>query len=731
MAEALLGVVLQNLNSFVRDELATFWGVNAEIKRLTRSLELIQAVIVDAKQKEITKESINIWLQQLKDAAHVLDDILDQYSIQSALPHYNSGSASQVHCFSLSSFKPSNIRFRYRIGKRLKEIRERLDQIAKERKDYDFVEQVIIRERPIQVPEWRQTGFVVDQSQIYGRDGDKDKIVELLLGQHHDGLFVYPIVGLGGLGKTTLAQLVFNDPRVINHFGALRIWVCISDDFSVIRILQSVMESITSEKCDISNLATLQKKVQEELQNKRYLLVLDDVWNQDQDKWYQLRSVLECGPNGASVLVTTRDSTIASFMTTHDSVHELFKMHDLVHDLAQSVMGKECFVMKDGDITNLPRSTHHIGYVGDGLTFNKKDLKNVESLRTFVNMNYLSEIDFEKFQVQSLRVLSTNSPKLPSLSYLIHLSVDEAKGVNLIGKKELRVLSLSWDDRCESEIKPQGIDAEQVIEAVQPHSNLKKLEVCGYKGSHFPSWMKDVSCINNLVSLELEDCRNCVQLPALGKLPSLEKLNIHSMKCVKYMDDDECYDGVEVKAFRPLKTLSLSSMPNLERLLRREGGEMFPRLHKLNISSCPKLTLSYLPSVEELIVSYCEEEELVESISSLRGLKSLTISRCSKLPTQLKSLHAFKTLRLENCDELECIPEQVLEGLNSLRTLNIAECTSLKCLPEAIQNLTSLESLNIWDCPVLDKRCKEGSGEDWHKIQHIPNVYISTDYEWF
>ncbi|KAF7811723.1 putative disease resistance protein RGA1 [Senna tora] len=202
-------------------------------------------------------------------------------------------------------------------------------------------------------------------------------------------------------------------------------------------------------------------------------------------------------------------------------------------------------------------------------------------------------------------------------------NLDEAKGVNLIGIRELQVLSLSWDNSEESEIKVVGVDAEQVIEALQPFSNLKKFEVCGYKGSHFPSWMKDASCLNNLVSLSLKDCSNCVQLPALGKLPSLENLYIVNMACVEYMDDDECYDGVEVKAFISLKTLSLYNMPKLERLLKRElGGEMFPRLHKLYISKCPKLTLSCLPSVEELNILYCKEE-LIKSISSLRGLKNL------------------------------------------------------------------------------------------------------------
>ncbi|KAF7811721.1 putative disease resistance protein RGA1 [Senna tora] len=751
MAEAILEILLENLNSFARSELATFCGVNGEIKRLTKSLKLIQAVVEDAEQKEITSKPTRIWLQELKDAAHVLDDILDEYSIRS--PPHNSRSASQPHCFSLSSIKPNNIWFCYRIGKRLKEISQRLDQISEDRNRHHFVQRevVVIREGPIQVPEWRHTGFVIQSKKVYGRDGDKRKIVELLIKHDHDGLFVYPIAGLGGLGKTTLAQLVFNDPEVINHFNSFRIWICISDDFSVIRILQSIMESLTSQKCDTSNLATLQKNVQGKLRNVRYLLVLDDVWNQDQDRWYQLRSVLECGSKGASVLVTT--------LTTDDDGCMRFKMHDLVHDLAQSVTEKECSIMKDGDITNLPRSTHHIGFweVSDTL-FSQGIIHKVthatvimlsntlECLRHLIILRCpaISCMPPSIGKLSGLRTLSlfiVRSKEEHSLKELHGLNlcqrelsikglecvgnVDEAKGVNLIGIRELQVLSLSWGNSEESEIKAVRVDAEQVIEALQPFSNLKKFEVYGYKGSHFPNWMKDASCLNNLVSLSLKDCSNCVQLPALGKLPSLENLYIVNVACVEYMDDDECYDGVEVKAFISLKTLSLYNMPKLERLLKRElGGEMFPRLHKLYISKCPQLTLSCLPSVEELNILYCQEE-LIKSISSLCGLKSLRISRCSKLkelPTQFKSLHALEKLVLFSCDELECIPEQVLEALNSLRTLYISDCRALKCLPESIQHLTSLEFLSINRCSILEERCKEGSGEDWYKIQHIPNI---------
>ncbi|KAJ1437611.1 Virus X resistance protein-like, coiled-coil domain [Sesbania bispinosa] len=190
MAEALLGVVFENLSSLIQNELATMSGIKEKAEKLLSTSELIKAVLEDAEQKQLTEKPVKLWLQKLKDAVYVLDDILDECSIES---HRLVGP---------SSFKPRNIVFRYRIGNKLKMISRRFDEIA-ESGDRG-------------VAEWRQTSSIIDQPQIYGRDEDKEKIVEFLLNQAcgSDFLSIYPIVGLGGVGKTTLAQMVYNDDRV-------------------------------------------------------------------------------------------------------------------------------------------------------------------------------------------------------------------------------------------------------------------------------------------------------------------------------------------------------------------------------------------------------------------------------------------------------------------------------------------------------------------------------------
>ncbi|KAL4285911.1 hypothetical protein AHAS_Ahas19G0033500 [Arachis hypogaea] len=253
MAESLLGIVLEKVIPLVQREFAAFSEIKQKTEDLSRTLALI------------------------KNAVYLLDDVLDQLPTKSSQHGW------------LSSFKPNNIMLRRKVGHELNEIVRRLDQIAEDKNKFLLREGV--RERPTEVAEWRQTSPTIVSPQVLGRDAAKEKVVEFLLSRTRNSEFlsVYPIVGLGGLGKTTLAQLVYHDERVSSHFN-LKIWLCISETFNVRRILCSIVQSITKNECKVLELPVMEEKVKGLLQ-------------------------------GASVLVSSCDKDVATIMgayQTHD-----------------------------------------------------------------------------------------------------------------------------------------------------------------------------------------------------------------------------------------------------------------------------------------------------------------------------------------------------------------------------------------------------------------------------
>jgi len=319
MAEALLGILIENLQSLCRDQFSSFLGVDQQTQKLSSNLTAIRAVFRDAERKQIKRHAVKDWLQKLTDAAYVLDDILDECSIHSTKMHSVDG-----HTSCLSRLHPKDILFRFHIGKRMKDITQRFDVIHEERRSLGLCVGVTEKQVVDDDDDWRQTTSVITEPIFCGRDRDREEIVKFLLEEasNSEELNIYPIVGMGGLGKTTLAKRVFNDHRVCKHFD-LTIWVYVSVDFNMKEILQSIIEYVTGQNPNFQSLETMRKKIEEVLCNKRYLLVLDDVWNEDQEKWKHLKGMLQCarGAKGATVLVTTRLKECASTMETHHAHH--------------------------------------------------------------------------------------------------------------------------------------------------------------------------------------------------------------------------------------------------------------------------------------------------------------------------------------------------------------------------------------------------------------------------
>ena len=301
MAESLLLPVVHGVVSKAADALVQsvtrMWGVDKERRRLEGHLVYVQSLLADAEAKSETNHAVRTWMKELKAAAYQADDVLDDFQYEALRREAESGQSTARKV--LSKFTSKNrLVFRYKASRDLKKVLDKINKLVVEMNTFGLV---VLKEAPTQAL-YRQTHSALDESaEIYGRDGDKEVVVKLLLDQQDQHIVqVLPIIGMGGLGKTTLAKMVFNDSRVQKHFE-LKMWYCVSENFEATAIVKSVIELATNKRCDLPDtIELLRGRLQEVLGRKRYLLILDDVWNEEQQKWEDdLKPLLcssICGP---------------------------------------------------------------------------------------------------------------------------------------------------------------------------------------------------------------------------------------------------------------------------------------------------------------------------------------------------------------------------------------------------------------------------------------------------
>ncbi|XP_043713332.1 putative disease resistance protein RGA3 [Telopea speciosissima] len=226
-----------------------------------------------------------------------------------------------------------------RFGSKVREINEKLQSVAQKGVALGLNPSMGSgSSRPKVFSERPPTSSVVNRSKVFGREEDTSKIIKWLLSddktpsssKNDNNFSVLPIVGMGGAGKTTLAQLVYNHETVEKHFG-LKAWVCVSEDFDVVRLTKEILESATNSTHTSDSLDKLQVELKKALSNKRFLLVLDDMWNENYLRWDALSTVFASGKQGSKILVTTRNKSVSSIVHTVPNDHDLKGLSDEVY----------------------------------------------------------------------------------------------------------------------------------------------------------------------------------------------------------------------------------------------------------------------------------------------------------------------------------------------------------------------------------------------------------------
>ncbi|XP_065628124.1 putative disease resistance protein RGA3 [Quercus suber] len=665
--------VIGKAGDLALQEIVLIWGVKDEIKKLKETVFTISAVLLDAEAKQHNNE-VKLWLQRLKDAMFDADDLLDEMSTEALRREVTTRDkkAKEVRIF----FSKSNqLAYGLMMGHKVKAMRERFDAIAADRVKFHLDERS--EERQVRHKTREQTYSHVHAEAVIGREDDKKAIIQSLLdcaNYAKENVSVLPIVGIGGLGKTTVAKLVFNDEQIKKHFE-LRLWVCVSDNFDVKIIVEKIMECLKNKKPKDLEMNTLVNGLQKEIKGKRYLLVLDDVWNEDREKWLGLKDILMGGARGSGILVTTRIKIAAEIAQTMQP--HLLKGLDETQ--SWSLFKKRAFV--EGEE---PKSA---SFVNIGKEILKKCGGVPLAIRTIGGLLSLkkSEKEWLSFKDNGFLIISQNaSDILPTLK----LSYDYLPS-HL--KQCFAFCSIFPKDY---EIEKTSLIYMWIAQGfITLYDKKKCLEDVG------DEYFMDLLCRSFFQDVKEDDLGNISRFKIHYLMHDIAIQASGSESTTIYAKEKEIHEKTRHVSFG--NTLYLSSeIPISLYRARRIKTFLLPCQRGYVISNLDSSTYSAIVASFKLIrlldLHNLGIKTIPSSIKKLKHLRYLDLSEnedIEMLPNSIVKLYNLQTLKLSECFKLKELPRDINKLVN-LRFLEINGCTDLTHMPNGLGQLTNLQTLS-------------------------------------
>ncbi|TYJ36371.1 hypothetical protein E1A91_A05G302900v1 [Gossypium mustelinum] len=618
---------------------ATEKQVQKELNKLETVLRTVHAVLADAEEKQLKDQHVKMWLSKLRDLAFDVDDILDEFAteaLRNKLKKDKQAHRSKVrkiiHSFT-ASFGPNAFLFRYKMMNKIKAISSRLDDLITRKNELQLRELDV--GRPKRVIERPPTSSLVNEALVYGREYDKNVVIDLLLmdGDTDVQVSVVPIVGIGGIGKTTLAQLVYNDNKVQDLF-AVKAWVCVSEDFNIVRITKSILQSVTCDaSCnDLNDLNLLQVKLKEKLSKKKFLLVLDDIWNMSYNDWTILRSPFEVGDSRSKILVTTRNQNVSSVMKTVPD----YSLKELSNDDCLFILAQHSIGAKD----------------------------------------FSGHLDLKELGEQIVKKCKGLPLAAKTIGGLLRTSVDPD----------------AWKVVLENEIWNSSEEQSGIIPALRlsyyhlPQHLKQCFSYCSIIRKDYEFGEEEVVLLWMAEGMLQQVNTKRLQIEKLGSICFRLKGDEKILSCARY----SYFIGSRYNGFKRFHTFGDAEHLRtfMSFMLPNEGDcylsnsvliDLLPRLRCLRVLSLEGYYITKLP----------------DSIGDLTHIRYLNFSytKIKSLPESICTLFNLQTLLLRGCDRLKHLGSD-LRLLANLQRLDITDANSIEGMPFGIGELIDLQSVS-------------------------------------
>ncbi|KAK2975732.1 hypothetical protein RJ640_010791 [Escallonia rubra] len=697
--------LLEKLGSLALEELFLASGVKSEARKIEDTLSVIKAVLLDAEEKQEKNHQVREWLTQLKAILHDAEVALDEFEVEALRQRVpNRSAVVKVRRF----FSCSPLTFRCKMGRKFKEIRENIVWANSLQKDFHFEE----------LKDWRtesirdEADYFRGTSHCIGRDDDRKKIINLLMRPNHDEhVSIVSIVGAGGLGKSTLADVVYNDERVVEKFQ-LRVW----------------------NDCNHQCWEQLKARLRDTLSAKRFLLVLDDVWKEVVRKWDDMKHWLMSGAYGSMIIVTTRDQSVSSATAptfTHylkglsgeNSLALLIKwaFGEGHKEKYQSLLGigKEIVNKCKGvplDIRTIGSLLYMKTEKDDWLSANNSDTW--DSVQTEVNVTPALKLSYKLLPsyLKPCFAICSIFPKghLFYSTELIYLWM----GLGLIRKNqnsELEDIGYGYLRELWSTSFFQDVEEEVFYYRFKMHDVLHDLAL----------WVTRSECsiVTNVDSLEVPEKVRHAYINSSVRENVQEFLKAKNLQTIKVFQEvaptySKSFLETSISRFKLLRVLDIkysafeslpSSIGSLKHLryLDLSGNR---RIKSLPNSVCKLQSLQTLE-----FVGCVGLEKLPKDFGNLISLRYLSLTTHeSSLPSKaFRSLTSLRSLMIVGCPNLEYLFDNGTgsqQSLTTLRALYIENCTSLVSLPKVIRDLGKLKNLFISSCENLNLIMEEEEG---------------------